>query len=200
MALKDQFLYPLYVTLLIPAVIFGVGLLAEQLGNLLTHLFAGIFGARIAFFIRNRLTFVGTVHHELSHALFALLSGAKVTKVELFHVRGNQLGCVEFRPRGNALARAVQLLLASIAPVVCGGISLCVILWFWRYRCSLTWHYALAGYLAVSIFLHMNMSTQDIKNAWKGLPLAMLVCYLLFFALNQFVFMEESICFLRPFG
>lgn len=177
----NEFLIPLYNTLLIPVAIFGVGLLSEWLGNVLTILIGTFFGGKVAFFIRNRLTFIGTVHHELSHALFAWVSGAKVTKVELFHVRGNQLGCVEFYPRGNAFTKAVQMTLSSIAPVICGAVSLCVLTWFLRFRCVLTWHFVLTGYLMVSVLLHMNMSVQDIKNAWKGMPLTMLICYLTFY-------------------
>ena len=104
-----------------------------------------------------------------------------MTKVELFHVRGNQLGCVEFYPRGNAFTKAVQMTLSSIAPVICGAVSLCVLTWFLRFRCVLTWHFVLTGYLMVSVLLHMNMSVQDIKNAWKGMPLTMLICYLTFY-------------------
>lgn len=181
---ENEFLIPLYEALLVPAVIFGIGLIVEWVGNILTGVIAGFLGKKAAFFIRNRLTFIGTVHHELAHALFAFVSGAKITKIELFHVRGDQLGCVEFYPRGNAFTKAVQMTLSSIAPVVCGGISLCVLSWFWYYRCTLPWHYILVGYLGISIFFHMNMSTQDIKNAWKGMPLTMLICYVIFLLLR----------------
>ena len=180
MTWDNEFLIPLYNALLIPAVIFVAGLLVEWVGNMIAGILAVLLGGKAAFFIRNRLTFAGTVHHELSHALFALISGAKVTKVELFHVRGEQLGCVEFYARGNAFTRALQMTLASIAPVVCGTGSLCVLYWLWRYYCSEVWQYVLVGYLGVSIFFHMNMSMQDIKNAWRGMPFTILLCYLFF--------------------
>lgn len=178
---NNEFLIPLYNTLLVPVMIFGIGLIIEWVGNIITSFFAMIFGGKIAFFIRNRLTFIGTVHHELAHALFAFLAGAKVTKIELFHVRGNQLGCVEFYPRGNAFTKAIQMTLSSIAPVICGAVSLCALSWVWRYCCNVEWHFVLNGYLMISIFLHMNMSSQDIKNAWKGMPLTMLICYIVFY-------------------
>lgn len=180
MSWDNEYLMPLYNALLIPAVIFALGLLVEWVGNLFAKLLAKFIGADAAFFIRNRLTFIGTVHHELAHALFALISGAKVTKVELFRVRGEQLGCVEFYPRGTAFTKAIQMTLASIAPVICGSISLCVISWFWRYRCTAIWQYILLAYLFISIFFHMNMSTQDVKNAIKGMPLTIVICYLVF--------------------
>lgn len=181
MAWNNEYLIPLYNGLLIPAVIFAVGLLVEWIGNVIAGILAAFLGGRTAFFIRNRLTFVGTMHHELAHALFAVISGAKVTKVELFHVRGEQLGCVEFYPRGNAFTKSLQMTLSSIAPVVCGTGSLCVLYWLWRYQCVELWQDILLVYLGVSIFFHMNMSTQDIKNAWRGMPFTILLCYIIFF-------------------
>lgn len=184
MSWNNPYLIPLYEALFVPAVIFLVGLVVEFAGNVLTSLLAMFLGGRAAFFIRNRLTFIGTVHHELAHALFAFISGAKVTKIELFHVRGQQLGCVEFYPRGNAFTKAIQMTLASIAPVVCGGVSLCVLAWIWHSQCAEPWQYIVTGYLMVSILLHMNMSTQDVKNAWKGMPLTIFICYLIFLILQ----------------
>ncbi len=180
MAWNHEYLIPLYNALLIPAIIFSLGMVAEAIGNVISGIVALAFGGKVAFFIRNRLTFPGTVHHELSHALFALISGAKVTKVELFHVRGEQLGCVEFYPRGNAFSKSLQMAFASIAPVVCGTASMCLLYWLWRFRCGELWQYILVGYLGTSIFLHMNMSGQDIRNALRGMPFTMLLCYLIF--------------------
>lgn len=181
---NSQYIIPLYQALLVPAVIFLLGLAVEAVGNVLGALLAAVFGSRMAFFVRNRLTFVGTVHHELAHALFAVISGARVTRVELFRVRGQQLGCVEFYPRGNAFTKAIQITLSAIAPVVCGSVSLCALAWVWQHRCAEPWQYMITGYLMVSILFHMNMSTQDIKNAWKGMPLTILICYLVFLALR----------------
>lgn len=180
MTWDSEYLIPLYNALLIPAAIFVIGLLIEGLERLLAKILARLFGGRAAFFICNRLTFIGTVHHELAHAVFAFLSGAKVVKVELFKVRGEQLGCVEYYPRGTAFTKSVQMALSGIAPVICGGVSLCVISWAWRYHCTQIWQYIVLGYLFISIFLHMNMSTQDVKNAIKGMPLTVVICYVVF--------------------
>lgn len=184
MTWNHEYLIPLYNALLIPAIIFSVGMLVEGIGNVIAGIVAMIFGGRVAFFIRNRLTFPGTVHHELAHAFFALISGARVTKVELFHVRGEQLGCVEFYPRGTAFTKSLQMTLASIAPVVCGTASLCLMHWLWRFQCVELWQYVLVGYLGISIFLHMNMSGQDIKNALRGMPFTILLCYLIFLLID----------------
>lgn len=177
---NHPYLIPLYNAMLIPTAIFAVGLLVEWFGNLLTVLLSYLFGKKAAFIIRNRLTFIGTVHHELAHALFASVSGAKVTKIELFHVRGNQLGCVEFYPRGNVVIRAVQMTLASIAPVLCGALSLSIILWIFMTYSLEIWQCVVLGYLFISIFFHMNMSAQDVKNAWKGIPITIIIGYFIF--------------------
>lgn len=177
---NNPYAIALYQTLLIPVLIFGVGLLVEWIANAITGVLARLVGEKAAFLIRNRLTFVGTIHHELAHALLALISGAKVTKIELFHVRGRQLGCVEFVPRGTKFSKAVQLTLASIAPVICGAVSLCLLSWLFRYRCQENWQYIVTGYLFVSIAFHMNMSSQDVKNALHGMPVTMVICYIAF--------------------
>lgn len=166
--------------LLIPMIIFSVGFLIEKISNAITRFLAHFIGEKAAFFIRNRLTFPGTVHHELSHAFFALISGAKVTKVKLFKLQGQQLGYVEFVPRGNAFTRAIQMTLTSIAPIVCGAATLCILSWLWRYRCLAPWHYILVGYLFVSVGFHLNMSEQDIKNSLKGIPVMVVICFLAF--------------------
>lgn len=180
----NEYLIPLYQAVLVPCVIFLMGAVIELAGKVFAAMLARMFGEKTAFFIMNRFTFLGTVHHELAHALFAFLSGAKVTKVEVFRVRGKQLGCVEFYTRGNAVTKAVQMTLASIAPVVCGTMSLFVLSLLWLRYCTQIWHYVLVFYFFISIFIHMNMSAQDIKNAVKGLPLTIAVCYVIFLVLG----------------
>lgn len=196
---NHPYLIPLYNAMLIPTAIFVVGLLVEWFGNLLTLILSYLFGKKAAFFIRNRLTFIGTVHHELAHALFATVSGAKVTKIELFHVRGDQLGCVEFYPRGNAVIRAIQMTLASIAPVLCGALSLSVILWIFITFSLEIWQIVILGYLFISIFFHMNMSTQDVKNAWKGIPVAILIGYIVFL-LTDINLLADLLAYMRDWS
>lgn len=178
--ITNPYVNALISAILVPMIIFSVGFLVEKLSNAITRILARFIGEKAAFFIRNRLTFIGTVHHELSHAFFALISGAKVTKVKLFKLKGQQLGFVEFVPRGNAFSMAIQMTLTSIAPIVCGAASLCLMSWLWRYKCSFPWQYILVGYLFVSVAFHLNMSDQDIKNSLKGIPVIILICFLAF--------------------
>ena len=80
-----------------------VGMLIEFITMEITRGLAKHMGVSTALFIMNGLTFVGTIHHELSHALYALITGAKVTNVEVFKPKDDRLGCVEFIPRGRQL-------------------------------------------------------------------------------------------------
>ena len=79
------------------------------------------FGANLI----NYITFVGVMHHELSHALLAFLSGAKVTEIKLFRIHHNDgaLGYVAYAPRGNFILQSIQKVVTSIAPIICGFIS-----------------------------------------------------------------------------
>ena len=93
-----------------------VGMLIEFITMEITRGLAKHMGVSTALFIMNGLTFVGTIHHELSHALYALITGAKVTNVEVFKPKDDRLGCVEFIPRGNWFTKALQMTLSGIAP------------------------------------------------------------------------------------
>ena len=58
-----------------------IGKLIEFLSGVMISLLAIPLGPTAAFYMGNYLTFVGTVHHEFSHALVALLTGARVTRI-----------------------------------------------------------------------------------------------------------------------
>ena len=167
-------------TLLVPLTIVIFGILVNAVATAITSLIAMLLGGRAAFFIRNRLTYVGTVHHELAHALFAFVTGAEVNKITL-RIKGNTLGSVKFTPRGNFVFRGIQKTMAAIAPVVCGSISLYLM---WRYAfgyCQVWWQLAIFYYAAISILFHMTMSPADIRSALQGLPVCLVIIYILFY-------------------
>lgn len=141
-------------------------------------------GIRLADFILNRLTFLGTVHHELSHALFAVITGAKVTKIDLFHPSGCVLGKVSMYTRGNAIIKSIQLTMSAIAPMICGSITLYIMYSYFSVNKVVGWKLAVIIYIMTSIFLHMTMSTQDIKNAIKGLPVCSLIIFVIISAIQ----------------
>ncbi|MDO4554425.1 MAG: hypothetical protein Q4B70_04685 [Lachnospiraceae bacterium] len=156
-------------------ILFG-GLFFVGFGlHLLTRMMAGflcsVFGNRAGLFIVNRLTFIGTIHHELSHALFAFLTGAKVVEINLLNFSGDSLGNVRFIPRGGRILQAVQRCAAAIAPVACGALTLFLLIQYVNpmYAASnVKWIFY---YIEVSIFLHMTLSETDVKTMIKGLPI-----------------------------
>lgn len=136
-------------------------------------------GRAFLFFI-NKLTFLGVVHHELSHALLAFITGAKIKSISLYHEENGHLGCVSYQPRGVLLLRSLQLSLASSAPVFIGIISE-----FFLIQLVLTKSLSgilttLVSYLILSIAIHMDMSFQDIKVYLKGTPGCFVILFLLF--------------------
>lgn len=165
-----------------------VGMLIEFITMEITRGLAKNMGVSTALFIMNGLTFVGTIHHELSHALYALITGAKVTKVEVFKPQGDRLGCVEFLPRGNWFTKALQMTLSGIAPTVQGFITLCLLVLLFIHMPAILWLRILLGYVMFSIFIHMTMSSADIKAAIKGLPIVMVLVFIVCFAANLDLF------------
>ena len=171
-------IHALYNLLFITAVILLIGIAANIVFQLVLAALSLLVGEDTAYWIRNHLTVVGTIHHELAHALFATLTGAKVLEIHFFGSRNGQLGSVVFRMRGPKVLQAVQQSMTAVAPVICGCTSLALLLWVeWNY-CNLWWHYAFAVLVQINIALHMNMSSQDVRNALKGLPICLLLLYL----------------------
>lgn len=165
-----------------------VGMLIEFITMEITRGLAKNMGVSTALFIMNGLTFVGTIHHELSHAFYALITGAKVTKVEVFKPKDDRLGCVEFIPRGNWFTKSLQLTLSGIAPTMQGFITLCLLVLLFINLPSILWLKILVGYIMFSIFIHMTMSSADVKAAIKGLPIVMVLVFIICFAVNLDLF------------
>lgn len=134
-------------------------------------------------------TFLGVFHHELSHALFALLTGAKINSITLFRIshKDGKLGEVKFTPRGLGITQAVQVVLASIAPMITGALSLWGLVGFaipWAGREHGIWASILLSYLAFSIFMHMSLSGQDIKNIFSKFLYLFPILFIVFFLFN----------------
>ena len=177
--------YAVIETILLFLAVLILGFLIELINRTITNALAGIIGSVPAFILRNYLTYPGTVHHELSHALLALITGAAVKKIVLFP-KGNTLGSVEIEPRGNLFFRALQLSLSAIAPVIMGVISLFSLWSFVLPKIGELWQYILFWYIFVSIILHMSLSGADYWNFFKGLLPSILVFFLVFLLLGSF--------------
>ena len=162
-------------TILLLAAVMLTGFLVSTADLLCVKLLSLILGGRPAFLIRNYITWPGTVLHELSHALFAFITGAGIKEIRLFP-RGEKLGSVSIIPRGNLLLRSLQLSLSAVAPVITGLICL-ILMWV----CILpglykAWNYILFWYFFISVFFHMSLSPEDRKNFLSGIiPTAVLI-------------------------
>ena len=104
------------IVIAVPLVGFVIDKLVQSLMNLCTR----CFGMGTSVMIYNYFTFIGVIHHELSHAAAAILTGAKVLSINLFKPTGNTLGNVVFVARGNKIIQSIQLCFTAVAPVFTG--------------------------------------------------------------------------------
>jgi len=179
--MKTILIQCLILTLIILSVI---PLFGAIINKIITSILAFLLGlcdhsGRALVFFMNRITFPGVIYHELSHALWAFLMGAKVEKVSLYRQEGDHLGYVSYVPRGNLLLRSLQLALASCAPVFMGLLAEAGIIYLFL---NATLHpvlYVLLAYIFIAILVHIDMSLQDVKGYLKGMP----ICFLLVFVI-----------------
>lgn len=171
-------------TLVIVLIIPILGLVIGQLQNIIAKVISRLLGGKIAYIVINMLMFIGVVHHELSHALLALVTGAKIVSIELFHPQNGTLGKVKFIPRGNKIIQSVQLTLSAIAPVIIGCVSEYILITYVLASTESVVIKCVVYYLIISILMHMTMSKQDIKNAIKGLPACSLLIFIIVSIVN----------------
>lgn len=139
------------------------------------------FGAKVGNFIANRLTFLGVIVHESSHAVLAILTGAKIRDITFFTTRGSSLlGNVQFQPRGGFILESIQCTLASLAPLLL-GIPLEIYLINLLPSMNNLYTQIFIIYAIISIWYHLRLSQQDIKVAVKGLPLSTILISCIFY-------------------
>lgn len=166
------------VLLVIP--VAGYVILLARKGIL--YLLGLVFDGETVWLIANRLTFPGVIHHECAHALFVVVIGAKIQDIELFHPQNDRLGSVSWYPTSIFPgAQSIQCVLVSAAPVILGILDFCLLYVMLLPRCIYVWQTILVGYLMLSIFFHATMSSQDIRIAWKGIPVCALMLLAVFF-------------------
>ena len=159
-----------------------IGWIIHKFGILEYRLFRSLIGKHLASFLCNRLTFPGVIVHELSHAVMATITGAKVTGISFFDLFRGSLGHVSLVFRGNAFIKSLQKVFSSSAPVL-AGCGLSYILFQYMTAMESGWQgYALLGYLLFSIITHASMSAADIRIYKSGLkvavPLTLLIAFL----------------------
>jgi hypothetical protein len=180
-------LYALIIAALLPFVIIAVGYLIQLIGEALASGLSIMFAPQVASGLVNYVFFPGVVLHEMAHAFLAVITGAKITEVALFKHVDDSLGHVNFRNRGNIIVVALQNIFISSAPMFIGA----VVVWgcfYWIHALghTLLWLRILLGYIGVSMFFHMTMSPADIKVYVKGIPLFIVIVFVVVFPLRYF--------------
>lgn len=166
----------LVTTLVVVSAVPVIGYTIDKIVMVIIKLLNKLLGSRITEFIVNKLTFIGTVHHELSHALLAILTGAKVIKVNAVKHEGDSLGSVSLVTRGPALLKSIQLSLTAVAPIICGAATSYILYIVLKTIEMEVYFKVLITYSLLSIIIHMRMSKADLKNYIKG-------CWLISFIL-----------------
>ena len=137
--------------LLIPILIFFVGSVLELLTLVLVEFLSLFVGVNGAYLVVNYLSFIGTIHHELSHAIVAFLTGAKIVNIKLYNSEGNTLGSVSYYTRGNIVFKSLQSTLGAVAPMFCGYITITSLIRFAQPLLIEVWQKILFWYLLIVV-------------------------------------------------
>lgn len=164
----------------------GIGWLVDIGRICVDKALAQVVDNRKRMLIINKLTFLGVIHHELAHAIVFFLTGAKVIKIQLFTLdsRSGHLGQVQVIHRGSLFLRNIQRTLGAVAPVFLGIADIAMILSIVKNYELFGWLDTFLYYLALSIFIHMDLSKEDIKVALKGLPITYIVLVFIIFVVK----------------
>ena len=183
----NPFVFAAFVSVVLPFAVILAGYAINLFGEAFATLVSFFVDPWLVYVIVNYLFFPGVMLHELAHALFAVLTGAKVTELALFKREGDTLGHVNASMRGNMFMIAIQRIFISSAPMFVGTgvVLLC------RYLIlTLTiplWGKILIGYIGVAMFFHMTMSVEDIKIYVKGIPIFMCIVFVVSLIVKLFV-------------
>ncbi len=162
--------------------LFAVGLAMGKLRHLVIEgALRRLLGARAAIFVGYYLTIIGTLHHELAHALGYLLTGGQVHRISILpkaQPDGSiRLGYVIGSSRGPWLLRAIQDTVSATAPLSLGFLTIYLLVRFALPRASGAAITAFLYYILVSIALHMELSREDLKTLARGLFPVLLLLY-----------------------
>lgn len=163
-------------SLLLFALLFLAGLSVQYGLKGLLKIAGFISSPKLVNILVNIATFPGVVHHELSHAVMACASGARVTKIKFIEFGTGRLGHVNYRTRGGPVKASVQHCLTAMGPMLMGPVTITA-LWLFYYQTPLAgipWVRATLAYITVSIIIHMRLSKSDMRNIWHGLPLCVI--------------------------
>lgn len=142
----------------------------------------GLANRNFAYFFVNFLTFPGTFIHEMSHLIFAVLTGAQVTEICMFENEGGRLGHISYCTRGPFPVQMVQHALTAVAPTIVGFVSGYFLLQYIMNVAHEWWGYVGLWYLFVSLVDHSTMSDADLKNYFRGVWIFIVPLFGIFFA------------------
>ena len=127
-----------------------------------------------AYFFVNFMTFPGTFVHEMSHLIFAVITGAEVREICMFENDCGRLGHISYRVRGPWFMQAVQHSLTAVA------------LLHLIFTTEFTlWENIGLWYLVVSLVDHSTMSDADLEHYFQGVWIFIVPLFLFFFIVGK---------------
>lgn len=172
-------------TILVIVVPVAVGILLSGLKRLEIIMIAGLNHCLVRFFM-HYVTFPGIVIHELSHLIFAVITGAEVRDVCFFEDDDGRLGHVITHSRGPWFIVAVQYTLIAIAPVIVGlTLGFLLLRYIFAEQHSLGMNIGL-WYLILCLINHSTMSKSDIEGYFRGVWIFVVPLFTLFWILGLF--------------
>lgn len=172
-------------TILVIVVPVAVGILLSGLKRLEIIMIAGLNRSLVRFFM-HYVTFPGIVIHELSHLIFAVITGAEVRDISFFEDDDGRLGHVTTHSRGPWFIVAVQYTLIAIAPVIVGlTLGFLLLQYIFAEQHSLGMNIGL-WYLIICLINHSTMSKSDIEGYFRGVWIFVVPLFTLFWILGLF--------------
>ena len=172
-------------TILVIVVPVAVGMLLSSLKRLEIKMVA-VFSHSLVRFFMHYVTFPGIVIHELSHLIFAVITGAEVRYISFVEDDDGRLGHVTSRARGPWFIVAIQYTLIAIAPVIVGlTLGFLLLRYIFAEQHSLGMNICL-WYLIICLINHSTMSKSDIEGYFRGVWIFIVPLFALFWMLGLF--------------
>lgn len=161
--------------------------------DIYSYILQRIAGQTIQCLVVNRLTILGTLQHELGHAIFAVIFGARLTKFQILpDKRQGTLGQVQYITRGPRWLQNMQQTIASLGPIILGQIVLTALPYI---KDSVIERYKISGftgqainllflYIMCCIVIHTQLQKQDIRIMMKGLIQTSIIFICFIFIIN----------------
>lgn len=177
--------YAVFITALRDVLLLFLGILfLAFIGSAFRAIVVEGFG-RASSGVINAATIPGVFIHESSHALAAILTGAKVTEFSIIP-KGNSLGHICYQPSRNAFLGSIQNVVVGVAPAIVGFVGIIFILSFVLPHSIFTWQKVIAWYLLLCMLCHSEMSPADIPSISSIFILAIILfVFFLFVPINS---------------